>query len=319
MYWPPGYRKAAGLLALLISSLYSAGPALALDADDVTHHFADHDGVKIHYVSAGEGPLVLFIHGFPDYWYSWRHQMAGLADRFRVVAMDQRGYNRSDAPAGVEHYDMAKLVGDVAAVIADTGAGRATIVGHDWGGAVAWQVAFNLPQLTERLVILNLPHPRGMAREMAANPRQRASSSYARRFKEGMPGDPDILFGGPMTAANLAGWVTDDDARARYVEAFQRSDFSAMLNYYKRNYPSLPPADAEPELPQTPRLTMPVLMFHGLEDTALHADALNHTWDWLDADLTLVTVPGAGHFVQQDAAELVTSTLRWWLLARADH
>jgi epoxide hydrolase 4 len=284
--------------------------------DRVTHHRADNDGVGIHYVSMGSGPLVVFIHGFPDFWYSWRHQMAGLADQFRVIAIDQRGYNLSDAPGDPAAYDMRHLVGDVAAVIRDAGAERATIVGHDWGGAVAWQVAFNLPELTERLVILNLPHPRGMAREMAGNPAQRADSAYAQRFREGSPDDPDILFGGPMTAQALAGWVTDPAARSHYVTAFERSSFAAMLNYYKRNYPPLADEAAAVALPETPRLAMPVLMFHGLEDRALHADALNHTWDWLDADLTLVTVPGAGHFVQQDAAELVTSTLRWWLLAR---
>lgn len=293
--------------------LAAAGAAAELD---VSHHYADSNGVKIHYVSAGDGPLVVFIHGFPDFWYSWRHQMAGLADRFRVVAMDQRGYNQSDKPAGIESYDMALLVADVAAVIRDAGADRATVVGHDWGGAVAWQFAFNLPQMTERLVILNLPHPRGMMREMARNPEQRADSAYARRFQEGSPDDPDILFGGPMTAERLAGWVADDAARARYVEAFRRSDFAAMLSYYKRNYPRLPAHGSAPAAPETPRLAMPVLMFHGLEDRALHSDALSLTWDWIDADLTLVTVPGAGHFVQQDAAELVTDTLRWWLLAR---
>lgn len=326
-------RAPWGLLAGA-ALILSTAAAAASDALDVTHHHADHDGVKIHYASAGAGPLVVFIHGFPDYWYSWRDQMAGLADRFHVVAMDQRGYNLSDAPQGLAQYDMAKLVGDVAAVVRHAAgrAGapeRATIVGHDWGGAVAWQVAFNLPQMTERLVILNLPHPRGMAREMATNPEQQANSAYARRFQEGSADDPDILFGGPMTAESLAGWVRDPAARARYVEAFGRSDFTAMLNYYKRNYPraqggrppaqagaDAAPADASIALPDTPRLAMPVLMFHGLEDTALHSDALANTWDWIDADLTLVTVPGAGHFVQQDASELVTGTLRWWLLAR---
>jgi epoxide hydrolase 4 len=230
--------------------------------------------------------------------------------------MEHRGYNRSDAPPGAENYDMSQLVADVAAVIRHAGASRATIVGHDWGGAVAWQVAFHIPEIVERLVILNLPHPRGMAREMAINTRQRTNSAYAQRFQDGQPSDPDILFGGPMTAESLAGWVSDAEARSHYVAAFQRSDFSAMLNYYKRNYPRLPPRQDNPELPATPRLSMPVLMFHGLEDEALHSDGLNNTWDWLDADLTLVTAPGAGHFVQQDAAELVTDTLRWWLLAR---
>ena len=103
--------------------------------------------------------------------------------------------------------------------------------------------------------------------------------------------------------------------RARYVSAFEQSSFAGMLNFYKRNYPPTPEPGAAPP-PAPPRLSMPVLMFHGLEDTALHSDGLNNTWDWIDADLTIVTAPGAGHFVQQDAADLVTSTMRWWLLAR---
>jgi epoxide hydrolase 4 len=283
---------------------------------EVEHHYVDNGGVRIHYVSAGQGPLVVFIHGFPDFWYSWRHQMEGLRDSFRVVAIDQRGYNLSDKPAGVSSYAMPLLVSDVVAVIRDAGEERATIVGHDWGGAVAWQFAFALPQMTERLVVLNLPHPNGMTRELARNPEQRENSGYARRFQEGSPTDPDIFFGLPMTPETLAGWVQDEGNRARYVEAFRRSDFTAMLNYYKVNYPALPPEGAAPEPLETPRLGMPVLVFHGLQDTALHSDGLNNTWDWIDADLTIVTAPEAGHFVQQDAAELVTTTLRWWLLAR---
>jgi len=292
------------------------GRAQSALVDEVTHHYAENEGVRIHYASAGEGPLVVFIHGFPDYWYSWRHQMEGLRDRFRVVAVDQRGYNRSDQPEGLEAYDMPNLVGDIAAVIRHAGEESATIVGHDWGGIVAWQFAFALPRMVDRLIVLNLPHPRGMTRELATNPDQRENSAYARRFQEGSPEDPDIFFGGPMTAQTLAGWVTDPDARTRYVEAFERSDFDAMLAYYKQNYPSLPPEGADVTLPETPRLTMPVLQFHGLQDTALDSDGLNNTWDWIDADYTLVTAPDASHFVQQDAAELVTSTMRWWLLAR---
>jgi pimeloyl-ACP methyl ester carboxylesterase len=307
----------------LLGITLAAGLSLPLDSmaqheilDEVTHHYVDSDGVQIHYVSSGEGPLVVFIHGFPDFWYSWRHQMAGLRNDFRVVALDQRGYNESGQPEGVDAYAMRLLVGDVAAVIRDTGEGSATIVGHDWGGMVAWQFAFNLPDMTDNLVILNLPHPKGLTRELATNPEQRENSGYARRFQEGSPDDPDIFFGLPMTPRTLSGWVTDETARSQYVEAFQRSDFTAMLNYYKANYPALPDPDAEVVLPETPQLVMPVLVFHGLADTALNSDGLNNTWDWVDADFTLVTAPGAGHFVQQDAAELVTSTMRWWLQAR---
>ena len=116
-----------------------------------------------------------------------------------------------------------------------------------------------------------------------------------------------------MTPETISGWVRDPEARKRYIEAFERSDFTAMLNYYKANYPCIEPGAAPPEAPALPKAKMPVLMFHGLDDQALLSDGLNNTWDWLEKDLTLVTVPGAGHFVQQDAGELVTKTMKWWL------
>ena len=312
-------QRSATSISVLLFLLASAAPAAAQDDvfDRVKHGYAASEGgVKIHYASLGEGPLVVMIHGFPDFWYSWRHQMNALSKRFQVVAIDQRGYNLSDQPKGVESYDMRLLVGDVAAVIRQLGRDKATIVGHDWGGVVAWQFAMNLPQMTENLVILNLPHPNGLFRELRTNQEQIANSEYARNFQAKSPSDPTVFFGRPMTAENLSGWVTDLAARKRYVEAFQRSDFEAMLNYYKRNYPRTAGADLQP-LPELPKVAAPVLMFHGLGDRALNADGLSGTWNWLEKDLTLVTIPGAGHFVQQDAAELVTSTMEWWLSMRA--
>ena len=306
-------RLAIATLVLL------AGSAGADVWEDVSHGYADNDGVKIHYASVGEGPLVVMIHGFPDFWYSWRHQMAGLREDFQVVAIDQRGYNRSDQPNGVESYDMALLVSDVVAVITHLGRDSATIVGHDWGGAVAWNLAFARPDVVDRLVVLNLPHPNGLAREWANNEDALAGTDYARVFREGDPDDPDVFFGGPMTPETISGWVRDAVAREKYIDAFRRSDFDAMLNYYKRNYPDLQSRDPDAPAPApAPNIPIPTLLFHGLEDQALHSDALNNTWDWIDADLTIVTVPGAGHFVQQDAAELVTKSMRTWLLDRTD-
>ena len=291
-----------GVAALLMAAAGSAG---AQDIESrVTHGYADSNGVKIHYARMGSGPLVVMIHGFPDYWYTWRSQMAGLADRFTVVAMDQRGYNLSDKPAGVENYDMRLLVGDVLAVIKSVGQQKAIVVGHDWGGVVAWQVAMNVPQIVDRLIILNLPHPRGLSRELAHNPEQQKNSAYARRFQE--EGAEKTL-----TAEGLAAWVKDPEAKKKYVEAFGRSDFGAMLNFYKRNYPREPYIE---DTSPVKKIQMPVLMFHGLKDTALLSGALNGTWDWMDKDFTLVTAPDAGHFVQQDAADLVTKSMRAWLL-----
>ena len=282
-------------------------PAVAEEADALEHGYVDSHGVKIHYVSLGEGPLLVLVHGFPDYWYTWRKQIPVLARHFRVVAIDQRGYNKSDQPEHVQDYAMDKLVGDVRAVVAHFGAKKATIVGHDWGGAVAWTFAMLHPDLTERLIILNLPHPYGLRRELANNPAQREASAYARRFQADDAASQ-------LTAAGLAAWVRDPQARERYVEAFERSSFDGMLHYYKANYPTEPYTDAgETRV----RVQCPVLMIHGLQDTALLPGALNDTWKWIDGDLTLVTLPDAGHFVQQDAAETVTRTMAAWLKLKA--
>lgn len=265
--------------------------------------FAQSDGVKIHCVTRGEGPLLVMIHGFPDYWYTWRRQMPALSESFQVVAMDQRGFNRSDQPEGVGEYAMEKLVGDVRAVIRHFGREKAVVVGHDWGGAVAWAFAMAHPEMTERLIVLNLPHPNGLQRELATNPEQQRNSAYARQFQK--PGAASQL-----TPEGLAGWITDGAARPNYLAAFRRSSFVGMLNFYKANYPREPYV-----LPATegPKVKCPVLLIHGLKDRALLPGALNDTWKWVEKDLTLVTVPEADHWVQQDAADLVTRTMVGWL------
>jgi pimeloyl-ACP methyl ester carboxylesterase len=292
-------------LSLIAALALSSLPASAgTDLDKrVEHGYADSNGVKIHYASLGKGPLVIMIHGFPDFWYSWRDQMEALSSSYQVVALDQRGYNLSDKPKGVENYDIGLLVGDVAAVIKHLGRDKAVVVGHDWGGIVAWVMAMTRPDLVEKLIILNLPHPRGLRRELATNPQQQQNSLYARNFQKE---DSHKR----LTAEGLAAWVKDAEAKKKYIEAFNRSDFEAMLNYYKRNYPREPyTEDTSPLI----KVKAPVLMIHGLKDTALMATALNNTWEWLEKDLTLVTIPGAGHFVQQDASDMVTRTIKMWL------
>jgi pimeloyl-ACP methyl ester carboxylesterase len=273
--------------------------------DRVKHGYADSRGVKIHYAMLGrEGaPLVVMIHGFPDFWYSWRHQMAQLAKDYQVVAIDQRGYNLSDKPKGKENYDMSLLIDDVRAVINHLKRDKAIIVGHDWGGRVAWGFAMKYPEMTHRLIVCNLPHPRGVAYERAHNPEQQANTAYAQRFRQ--EGAEKSL-----TAESLAARVKDPKVRARFVEAFKRSDFEAMLNYYKQNYPAPPYLeDTSPVV----KVQAPVLLFHGLEDKALMAGGLNRNWEWVEKDLTIVTIPGAGHFVQNDAAEFVSAMMKSWL------
>lgn len=286
---------------LLVLSL-ALVPGLARGEELGEEGFADSGGVRIHYVTSGKGPLVVLLHGFPDYWYSWRDQMPALAKHFQVVAVDQRGYNKSDQPKGVENYAMDKLVADVAAVVAHFKRDKATIVGHDWGGAVAWAFAMRYPEKTEHLVILNLPHPRGLTRELANNPDQRKNSEYARNFQR--PGAEKLL-----TPQALAFWVKEPEARKKYVEAFGRSSLEGMLNYYRANYPKEPYQEQK----EFPPVKCPVLMIHGLKDIYLLPGALNETWKWVEKDLTLVTVPNAGHFVHRDEPALVTRTMVRWL------
>ena len=271
--------------------------------------YATNNGVKIHYVVEGKGPLVVLIHGFPDYWATWKPLMATLsADGYRVAALDTRGYNLSDKPQGEAAYAMPNLIGDVAAVIAAEGQKTAVVVGHDWGAAIAWQVAINRPELVDKLVIMAVPHPAGMARELASNKDQQANSQYARNFQK--PGSEKLL-----TAEGLAGWVKDPREKPGYVKAFRRSDFAAMMNYYRANYPRGAGADA-PAPSATPPVKVPVLVIHGMQDKALNAAGHAGTWDHVTADTTILMIPSAGHFVQHDAEKLVDRTVRDWLNER---
>jgi pimeloyl-ACP methyl ester carboxylesterase len=199
---------------------------------------------------------------------------------------------------------MPKLVADVQAVIEAEGASKATVIGHDWGAAIAWNYAFTHPETLERLVILSVPHPANMGRQLKAAP---DNSNYARNFqKEGSEKN--------LTAEGLANWVQNPAEKTKYVEAFGRSSFAGMMNYYRANYPSAPDPNAPP--PNFPKIEVPLLLIHGMKDQALLSMGHNDTWDQIGKDTTMLMVPDANHFVQHDAAALVNRTIRDWLDAR---
>lgn len=300
-----GALTAAAIALPFAASSAPRKPAHA-GAMKLEDHYAANNGVKIHYVAEGHGPLVVMVHGFPDYWATWKPLMATLAaDGYRAVALDTRGYNLSDKPQGEAAYAMPNLVGDVAAVVAAEGRKDTILIGHDWGAAIAWNVEFTRPELVNKLIIFSVPHPAGMARELATNKAQQANSQYARNFqKEGSEKN--------LTAEGLAGWVKDPAEKPGYIEAFKRSDFAAMMNYYRANYPKGVGDTAAPPAP-TPPINVPVLVIHGMKDTALNAAGHSGTWDHVTRDTTVVMIPTAGHFVQHDAQDLVDRTVKDWL------
>ncbi len=165
-----------------------------------------------------------------------------------------------------------------------------------------------MPQMTDKLIIVNLPHLENMARELENNPQQHANSAYARNFQK-----PDSHE--QLNAAALASMVSqgDPDLKAKYQAAFENSSLDAMMNYYRRNYPREPYSE---NVVDVPNIQCPVLQFHGLNDRVLLPGALNGTWEHVDADWTLVTLPETGHWAHHEQADLVTDSMKWWLRIR---
>lgn len=286
------------------------------------HQEALLNGVRLHFVEAGEGPLVVLLHGFPEFWYSWRYQVPALADAgFRVVAPDMRGYNLSEKPPGVHSYRMTHLVDDVAALIAHFGAGRAAVVGHDWGGVVAWSMPVYHPEVVDRVAVLNAPHPAAMFRELQT-PAQMLRSWYVFFFQ--LPGVPEALLsaGGHAAVAAIAryagrgeGHVTDEDVRL-YVEAASRPGaLSAAVNYYRAAVRALLGVTAEDAAVRArafDRSDAPSLLIWGDRDPVLGPSLTEGLGEWVP-DLRVVHVPEAGHSVQIEAFQAVNRELAAFL------
>ncbi|MAB23360.1 MAG: alpha/beta hydrolase [Pseudomonadales bacterium] len=294
------------MTALVAATLSDAEAALAAFEASVEHHYADNDGVRIHYAATGAGPLLVFLHGFPDHWLGWWQVMDSLRVNYRVVALDLRGYNLSDQPAEQQAYAVSELVMDVQAVVSHEDAERATIIGHDWGGFVAWHVAMDVPAIVESLVVLNMPHPWAISRELASNPAQQKASEYVKLFSH-----PQSHLQFPRE--RLAAWVNDPAFKTRQQQAMDNSSLNGMLNYYRVNWPT-PPCRQHAAPP--PKVHAPTLLMHGLQDPYALPAGLNDVWQWVDNELDIYTLPEAAHFIQHDHAPAVTARLQQWLARR---
>jgi pimeloyl-ACP methyl ester carboxylesterase len=292
---------------LLSETTAAPPPAKRLSDVDLREGYVEsEEGVRIHYVEAGSGPLMILVHGFADYWFSWRYQIPKWSEQYRVVAIDLRGYNLSSKPEGVWQYSVEKTVNDLNAVLAHFDARTAVVVGHDWGGFLAWEYAMRYPRRVDKLVVLNSPHPRAIMREVAEN----SDAESVERTRASLSSDEALL---TWTPRRLASWVRDPLAREQYIEAFQRSSVEGMLNHYRANYSSTSGTAEFRRTQRTYEVKCPVLLIHGLKDDRVALKSLDGNWAWVKNELSVVTLPRAGHFVHHDAADFLSQRVLRWL------
>ncbi len=278
------------------------------------HHFIKTNNVRLHYVAQGEGPLVVLLHGFPEFWYSWRHQIPALAKHFRVVVPDLRGYNDSDKPSS--GYDLQTLTQDVQGLITSLGYSHAHVVGHDWGGAIAWNFAQRFPEMLDRLAVLNAPHPQRFIQGMVGNLDQIRRSWYMLAFQ--VPAIPEILIQNNLkqfVSTVFQGLATRKAAfpleTARLYEAALEKPgaIAAALNYYRQML------DPRGFLAQVIPVQAPTLVLWGEEDAVLSRSLVGDMVRFVAAPVRVMMVPNCGHWVQQEAPQTVNRELLKFLLS----
>jgi len=288
------------------ADLAKAGCA-AVDSRQRSDRYVVVNGIRLHYVEAGTGPAVVLLHGFPEFWYSWRHQIPALAEAgFRVIALDLRGYNESEKPLGRRPYGIETLTDDVLGIIRAECGGRCAVVGHDWGGAIAWHLAMHHPKAVEKLVVLNAPHPYCFFRELKTLAQLR-KSWYMLFFQ--LPRLPELL----LRAGDFA-WLSHvlrtDPVRpdafteadiACYKQALaQPGAMTAAINYYRALFRRNPFALRRQIRP----IGAPTLLIWGERDRYLGLDLVKGLEPWVP-NIRVERITEASHWVQMDAPERV--------------
>lgn len=293
-------------------------------AEFETQRIALPTGVTLNVAIAGDpaNPPIVLLHGFPESHRTWRHQIPALARDHYVIAPDQRGFGYSSRPEGVTSYTPDKPVADLLALADHLGIGPFTLVGHDWGGAIAWMAALQNPQRIARLIIVNAPHPLVFQRSIFDDPAQREASQYITAFRNpdfekfveriGLDTFFEQSFAKYTDATKLA-----PEKPAYLAEWSQPGAMTAMLNWYRASAMLVPAPGETPERPAWldapfPPVTQPTLVIWAMQDTALLPVQL----DGLEAlvpDLTMARIASAGHFVPWEKPELVTEAILEWL------
>ena len=275
-------------------------------------NFINTNGINLHYVTEGEGSLMLMLHGFPEFWYSWRHQIPEFAKDYKVVALDLRGYNDSDKPEQTSAYTMSELLKDVEGVIKGLGYESCVLVGHDWGGAIAWNFASAYPDMVEKLIVLNIPHPAKFA-EGLKTPEQLLKSWYIFFFQ--LPGLPEFFFqlnnyeaiaSALRDSAVDKSAFTDADLEA-YKDAFaKRGALTSAINYYRNVFQKIF------EKTNWEKLQVPTLTIWGENDNFLGKELTYETQKYVE-DFQIWYIPNCGHWVQQEKPDLVNQYMREFL------
>lgn len=297
-----------------------------------THETVKVNGVKLHYVTQGKGQVVLFLHGFPEFWYAWKDQIPFFGAQFQAIAVDMRGYNLSEKPEKVSDYAMPLLIEDVRALLKTVSKNKkAILVAHDWGGAIAWAYAAMYPETLEKLVIINAPHPNVFSRELKHNPAQQKASGYMNLFRS--PQAEMVLSMGNFVtlAAGVFGSASRSDAfseedKKRYKEAWaQPGALTGGLNYYRAANLGPPSSERTEEegkpdtstLAALPPLTVkvPTLVIWGEKDTALLTGNLEGL-DKYVPNLTIKRIPNGSHWVVHEEPDLINRTILEFLTKR---
>lgn len=279
------------------------------------------NGIRLHYASAGEKgkPLILFVHGFPEFWFEWEAQLAEFGQDYFAVAPDLRGFNLSDMPTDVAAYKPKHLVEDLRLLVAHLGYERFVLVAHDWGGAIAWNFAIALPQMLHKLAIVNSPHPYQFTRDLTTNAEQQAASQYmnwlrADGSEEALAKDDFVKLESLLNGmgSSPTPWFTPQ-VRAKYHSCWARG-LRGGVNYYRAS-PLHPPAEGDvgaAKLQLDPahfRVRVPTLVIWGEQDVALRPSLLDGLDQVVD-DLTLERIPDGTHWVIHEQPERINRLLR---------
>ena len=271
-----------------------------------THGHADLDGVRLHYAEMGSGPLVLLLHGFPQCWYAWRYVMPRLAQHFHVVAPDMRGYNESSKPIGVSAYNIEKVSADIVGLIDALGEEKAHIVGHDWGGSIAWYMGAHHADRINRLAIINAPHPAAFQRELRHS-RQALRSWYVLAFQLPVIAEAwvRLTLRRSLSSSAPTPGAFNDEALDVYENAVsQPGAATTMLNYYRaavRQAPALMPQATRP-------ISLPTLLIWGMKDFALVPELTEGLEPYVP-NLRIERVESSGHWVPEEKPHVVADAL----------